>query len=66
MTELGEMCASLADAGLLAEDCMMVLEHRTGPFMEPDERFERFKERTYADTEIHFYLYNTAQEGSEE
>ena len=66
MTELGEMCASLADAGLLADDCMMVLEHRTGPFMEPDERFERFKERTYADTEIHFYLYHTGQEGSEE
>jgi len=62
MTELGEMCGSLADAGLLADDCMMVLEHRTGPFMVPDERFELFKERTYADTEIHFYLYNAIQE----
>ena len=66
MTELGEMCAALADAGLLADGCMMVLEHRTGPFMQPDERFELFKERTYADTEIHFYLYGVQnQEESE-
>lgn len=64
MTELGEMCAALADAGLLAQEAMMVLEHRTGPFQEPDERFELFKERTYADTEIHFYLYNGVQEGA--
>jgi len=64
MTELGEMCAALADAGLLAEDAMMVLEHRTGPFGMPDERFELFKERTYADTEIHFYVYTGQQEGA--
>lgn len=63
MTELGEMCNALADAGLLADDCMLVLEHRTGPFLLPDERFELFKERTYADTEIHFYLYSRASEG---
>jgi len=63
MTELGEMCAALADAQLLAQDCMMVLEHRTGPFEQPDERFKLYKERTYADTEIHFYLYSTEQEG---
>ena len=62
MTELGEMCHVLADSGLLADECMLVLEHRIGPFMEPDERFELFKERTYADTEIHFYLYSSAQE----
>ena len=66
MTELGEMCAALADAGLLANDCMMVLEHRTGPFVQPDERFELFKERTYADTEIHFYLYACETEESDE
>ena len=63
MTELGEMCASLADAGLLADDCMMVLEHRTGEFGRPDERFEEWKERTYADTQIHFYLYVGDQKG---
>lgn len=63
MTELGEMCAALADNGLLAQDCMMVLEHRTGPFGQPDERFSEWKERTYADTQIHFYLYDGTSEG---
>ena len=63
MTELNEMCAALADAGLLAQDCMMVLEHRTGEFGTPDERFEEWKERTYADTQIHFYLYTGDLEG---
>ena len=62
MLELNEMCAALADHGLLAPDCLMVLEHRTGDFGKPDERFEEWKERTYADTQIHFYFYNGAQE----
>ena len=62
--ELNEMCAALADYGLLAQDCMLVLEHRTGEFGRPDERFEEWKERTYADTQIHFYLY--ASEAKEE
>ena len=61
--ELNEMCAALADGGLLAEESMLVLEHRTGEFGRPDERFEEWKERTYADTQIHFYLYNGVQEG---
>lgn len=65
MTELGEMCAALADRGRLAPDCMLVLEHRTGEFGRPDERFEEWKERTYADTQIHFYLYKGDTEGSE-
>ena len=63
MTELGEMCNALADADLLADECMLVLEHRTGPFQMPDERFSLLKERSYADTEIHFYLYSPAAEG---
>lgn len=63
MTELNEMCAALADCGLLAPDCMLVLEHRTGGFDRPDERFEEWKERTYADTQIHFYLYAGNEEG---
>lgn len=63
MTELNEMCAALADGGLLAQDCMLVLEHRTGEFGRPDVRFEEWKERTYADTQIHFYLYTGHSEG---
>lgn len=61
MTELAECCAALADAGLLAQDAMLVLEHRTAVFSPPDERFTLFKERTYADTEIHFYLYTASE-----
>ena len=63
MLELNEMCAALADSGLLAQDAMMVLEHRTGEFGRPDKRFEEWKERTYADTQIHFYLYAGLTEG---
>ena len=63
MTELNEMCAALAQAELLAQDCLLVLEHRTGEFGRPDERFEEWKERTYADTQIHFYLYSESAEG---
>ena len=62
MTELDECCAMLADAGLLAPDAMLVLEHRTDAAKLPDGRFELFRERTYADTQIHFYLY-AAKEG---
>ena len=64
MTELGDMCAALADANLLAEDAMLVLEHKTGACPPLDERFELFKERVYADTEIHFYLYTGDEKGA--
>ena len=63
MLELGDMCVALADAGLLARDCMLALEHRTGDFERPDERFEEWKERTYADTQIHFYLFQGGEKG---
>lgn len=64
MTELNECCAALADAHLLAQNAMLVLEHRTDAAVLPDERFELFKERTYADTQIHFYLYAGRTEGA--
>lgn len=57
MTELDEICAALAEADLLAEDALLVLEHRTGACPPLDSCFELLKERTYADTQIHFYLY---------
>ena len=58
MTELHEMCELLAEYGLLAQDAMLVLEHRTGTLIELDDRFTLFKQREYGDTEIHFYLYH--------
>jgi hypothetical protein len=42
---------------------MLVLEHRTGACPPLDSRFELWKERTYADTEIHFYLYAGEEKG---
>ncbi len=59
MTELHEICHTLANRGLLSNEAMLVLEHRTGVFSEPDRRFSLLKERTYGDTEIHFYLYQS-------
>lgn len=57
MTELQEFCCVMADTGLLAEDAMLVLEHRTGVEPKLDQRFTLYKQRAYGDTEIHFYLY---------
>jgi len=65
MTQMAEFCTVLADEGLLAQDAMLVLEHRTGIPVELDARFELFKMRTYGDTEIHFYLY-AGEEGGED
>lgn len=65
MTELCEFCAALETDGLLAPGAMLVLEHRTGVKPELTGRFELYKERAYGDTEIHFYLYQSAQEEAE-
>ena len=59
MIELREYCGVMADAGLLSEEAMMVLEHRTGVEPDLDDRFVLYKQRAYGDTEIHFYLYET-------
>lgn len=63
MTELDEICAALAETDLLAENALLVLEHRTGACPPLDPRFELLKERTYADTQIHFYLYTGSRKG---
>lgn len=66
MLEIDECCKALADTGLLADGAMMVLEHRTGAFREPDERFQLYKVRAYGDTEIHFYLYEPENQPQKE
>lgn len=66
MLELDECCAALADGGLLADGAMMVLEHRTGAFRCPDDRFTLVKERAYGDTEIHFFVYEPGDTDSKE
>lgn len=59
MTDLPSICHQLADGGLLAENALLVLEHRVGVPVELDERFELYKDRTYGDTEIHYFLYRS-------
>jgi len=49
-----------------SQGAMMVLEHRTGAFHEPDERFQLYKVRAYGDTEIHFYLYEPENQPQKE
>lgn len=63
MTELAEYCSLLAENHLLAEDALLVLEHRTAVPVALDERFVLYKNRVYADTEIHFFLYQSESEG---
>ena len=57
MVEVWEYCRLMADAELLSEDAMLVLEHRTGVEPGLDSRFVLYKQRAYGETEIHFYLY---------
>lgn len=55
MTELGEMCQQMLEMGLLLPQAMMVLEHRTGVELHMPAAFSLEKERTYGETQIHFY-----------
>ena len=64
MTELWEICAALADAGLLAPHAVLALEHRTGALSAPKGRFAPYKQRAYADTEIHVYRFEDPDTGS--
>ena len=54
MTETGEICARLLEAGLLAQDCRLVVEHRQGAAPATDERFRLYDQRRYGDTAISF------------
>lgn len=60
MTELWDICDALAEAGLLAPHAVLALEHRTGALPEPEPRFALYKQRAYADTEIHVYRFEEA------
>lgn len=64
MTDLAECCRLMADNGLLLPEALVVWEHKTDISVCLDPRFVLYKQRTYGDTEIHFYLYQ-AEGGSE-
>ena len=54
MENTGEMCAEMDAAGLLTEECLLVVEHRKGKAPVLSERFEAQDTRRYGDTEITF------------
>ena len=57
MTGTGDICAGLADLGLLDRDALVVIEHRREHVPTPDARFMETDARRYGDTAIHFYRY---------
>ncbi len=54
MENTGEICAALYERALLAQDCLLVVEHRRGCAPKLDARFEAYDLRKYGDTEITF------------
>ena len=54
MENTGEMCAELYDKGLLADEFLIVVEHKRGLAPLLDLRFEAYDLRKYGDTEITF------------
>ena len=66
MENTGEMCAALYDGGLLAQDFLLVVEHRRGCAPLLDARFEAFDQRNYGDTQITFARRAAGQEEARE
>ena len=59
LEQYGEMAAHLKTCRLLAKDALIVIEHRKGAAMDLPADFTCKDFRTYGDTVIHFYLFNT-------
>lgn len=55
-------CTALADAGLLFENALVVIEHAAAAQPLPDQRFAQVDQRKYRDTVITFYRYHNAKE----
>lgn len=55
MTELGSMCQRMLELKLLRSGAMLVLEHKTGAEIGVPSDFTLEKERSYGETQIHFY-----------
>ncbi|MBQ7455593.1 MAG: 16S rRNA (guanine(966)-N(2))-methyltransferase RsmD [Clostridia bacterium] len=52
-------CAALADAGVLEEGALVVIEHAAATIPAPDGRFRLTDRRKYRDTMISFYRFET-------
>ncbi len=57
MTETGGICDRLAELGLLAEEALLVIEHRKGLPPSPGPAFALHRTKGYGDTEISFFTY---------
>lgn len=58
-------CKAMADAGILEEDALVVIEHDLRVTPSPDARYELIDKRQYRDTVISFYHFsdkNTEEE----
>ncbi len=55
MTDLGSICQRMLDLQLLQSGALLVLEHRTGVETNVPAALTLEKERTYGETQIHFY-----------
>ena len=66
MENTGEICAALYDRGLLAEEFLLVVEHRRGCAPLLDARFEAFDQRNYGDTQITFARRAAVREAEHE
>jgi 16S rRNA G966 N2-methylase RsmD len=57
ISSTAEIMARLASAGLLAEDALLVVEHRKGIAPAEHPLFRQKDRRGYGDTEISFFRY---------
>lgn len=64
MTDLGSICSRLLELSLLRPDAVLVLEHRTGSEPAMPEEFVPIKERSYGETQIHFYRWEASHHES--
>lgn len=62
ITDTPEMCARMAELGLLNAGAMVVIEHARASVPSPDARFRLHTARGYGDTEIHFFIYGEEEE----
>ena len=50
-------CAQMADAGILMQDALVIIEHDVRVTPAPDARYQLIDKRQYRDTVISFYQY---------
>ncbi len=62
MDNTGEMCAQLADSGLLSPECLLLVEHKRGMAPLADPRFEAADQRNYGETQITFLRLRRREE----